>query len=117
MNYQIYMQSKQWRAKALFIKILACIWRCSFLPLIFGDAHHVKYDNLTNELYLRDIVIVGPIVHILIIHGFLSGCRRPGQQENYPNTLQSMVHFFYRLPLVGGLFLAGTANILIQVMK
>ncbi|ETR71251.1 MAG: hypothetical protein OMM_08244 [Candidatus Magnetoglobus multicellularis str. Araruama] len=118
MNYHIYIQSSQWRNKALFMKVLACIWRFSLLPLVFGDAHHIKYNNITKEIYLRDIVIIGPFVHSLVVHGILSGFKRPSQQKNYPNSLQSIVHFFYRLPFMGGLCMAGAANLIIQgVMK
>ena len=116
MNYHVYLQSRQWREKAGFIKFLACIWRLSPLPFLFGDAHHVKYKNLTKEIYLRDIIVVSPVIHILLIHGILSGFKRPGQQRRYPNVFQSMIHWLYRLPCIGGICIAVTVKLFIQYM-
>jgi hypothetical protein len=112
-----YYKSNKWRGIASFSKVLACIWRVSPLPLIFGDAHHVKYTNFTKELYLRDIIIVGPIVHMLVIHGILSGFKRPSEQIKYPNKAQSMIHWFYRLPLIGGACIAGFFRLVVEVFK
>jgi hypothetical protein len=44
--------------------------------------------------------VVCPFVHNLILHGLLSGFRRPSQQKNYPNTAQRLAHFWCCQPVM-----------------
>jgi len=104
MNYAQYIRSNEWAYKAMKFKIMACFWRLSLLPL-FGHAHHIHYRNLGNEKYLRDIIIVGPFMHMTIIHGLLSLWQRPSEQQDFPNILQDLVHVVYQIPAISGVCL------------
>jgi len=102
MSYYSYMTSSEWRFKAGFMKLVACLYRLSPLPL-FGQAHHTHYRNIYHEVYLRDIIVVGYFVHMLILHGILSGFKSAGEQGyNYPNKAQRIVHVIYMIPGLGG---------------
>jgi len=105
-EYHSYIKSDQWKDKATAIKLMACIWRLSPLPLLFGNVHHVTYKNIGYERYLRDTIVISPITHMFIIHGVLSLFKRPGQQETYPNKGQKIFHMIYKLPGIGGLTIA-----------
>ena len=101
MSYYSYIKSNKWKSKAKFFKLLACLYRLSPFPLI-GYAHHTNYNNLYRETYLKDIIIVGDLSHFLIIHGILSGFKRPGEQDYYPNRAQKIFHIIYKVPFIGG---------------
>ena len=52
----------------------------------------MNYDNLGDEQLWVDVIVVCPFVHNFILHGLLSGFRRPSQQRNYPNKAQQLAH-------------------------
>lgn len=123
MNYQTYITSPEWRDKHKgFLK--RSHYRCSFslLPIgkkikgrYFGYAiHHMNYLNLGNEQLWVDVVALHPFIHRWIIHGILSGFKRPSQQKNYPNWLQRSAHFWCCQPplLRGALVIALLVNLL-----
>jgi hypothetical protein len=116
MNYSQYIISTEWRSKHKdFLK--SSHYRCAFFPWVkVGrkaryNVHHMSYKNLGNERLWVDVVCLSPFAHSFIIHGILSGFRRPSQQKNYPNTAQRLVHAWCCLPV----FLRGLLMILIMV--
>jgi hypothetical protein len=65
----------------------------------------MNYENLGDETLWVDVIVVCPFVHNFILHGILSGFRRPSQQKNYPNKAQQLAHFWCCQPvLFRGLF-------------
>jgi hypothetical protein len=108
LKYSEYIVSPHWREKhALFLKKGG--YRCSFMPwLKIGKGkryacHHtgLGYQNLGQEFYGRDVLIMHPKVHMWFIHGILSGFKSASRQRSpYPNTGQKLVHAFCRLPVV-----------------
>lgn len=109
MDYRTYITSSEWRGKHKgFLK--RSHHRCSFslLPIgktikgkYFGYAiHHMNYDNLGDEQLWIDVIALHPFIHRWIIHGLLSGFKRPSQQKNYPNTAQRLAHFWCCQPVI-----------------
>jgi hypothetical protein len=97
MNYREYITSPEWRDKHKdFLK--RSHYRCAFFPFIkVGkkaryNVHHMNYENLGDEELWVDVICLCPFAHSFIIHGILSGFRRPSQQKNYPNAAQKMAH-------------------------
>jgi hypothetical protein len=95
MNYRTYITSPEWRGKHKeFLK--RSRYRCSFFPFIVAgkkaryNIHHMNYDNLGDEELWVDVIVVCPFVHNFILHGLLSGFRRPSQQKCYPNAAQRL---------------------------
>lgn len=107
-NYREYITSAEWRDKHKgFLK--RSRYRCafSFLPVgktikgkYFGYAiHHMNYENLSSEQLWIDVIALHPLIHRWIIHGILSGFKRPSQQKNYPNAAQRLAHFWCCQPV------------------
>jgi hypothetical protein len=103
-NYREYITSSEWRDKhKQFLK--RSHYRCAFFPWIrVGkgkryNVHHMNYKNLGDEQLWVDVICLCPFVHNFIIHGLLSGFRRPSQQKNYPNPAQRLAHFWCCLPV------------------
>jgi hypothetical protein len=97
MNYREYIVSSEWRDKHKeFLR--RSHYRCSFFPIIKCgkkaryNVHHMNYDNLGDETLWVDVIVVCPFIHNFIIHGLLSGFKRPSQQKNYPNAAQRLAH-------------------------
>lgn len=118
MNYQSYIVSPEWRGKHKeFLR--RSRYRCSFFPFIkVGrkhryNCHHMNYENLGNERLWVDVIVVCPFVHQFIIHGLLSGFKRPSQQKIYPNTAQKIAHFWCCQPVMvrGALAIALLVNL------
>lgn len=118
MNYQSYIVSPEWRGKHKeFLR--RSRYRCSFFPFIkVGrkhryNCHHMNYENLGNERLWVDVIVVCPFVHQFIIHGLLSGFKRPSQQKIYPNTAQKITHFWCCQPVMvrGALAIALLVNL------
>jgi hypothetical protein len=104
-NYRQYITSPEWRNK--HSEFLKCSrYRCAFFPFIkVGkkaryNVHHMNYENLGNETLWVDVIVVCPFVHNFIIHGLLSGFRRPSQQKSYPNKAQQLAHFWCCQPVM-----------------
>ena len=109
MNYRTYITSSEWRDKHKeFLK--RSHHRCSFTLLPAGktikgkyfgyNCHHMNYENLGDETLWVDVIVVCPFVHNFILHGLLSGFRRPSQQKNYPNAAQRLAHFWCCQPVI-----------------
>ena len=102
-KYREYLTSKDWygKHKAWLQK---AEYRCAFFPWIkVGrgnkyNCHHTNYQQLGEEVYWRDILVLSPFAHKHIIHGLLSGYKRPSQQKVYPNKAQRVAHLWCRLP-------------------
>lgn len=104
MNYQSYIVSPEWRGKHKdFLK--RSRYRCSFFPFVKCgkkaryNVHHMNYENLGDERLWVDVIVVCPFTHRFIIHGLLSGFKRPSQQKNYPNKAQQLAHFWCCTPM------------------
>jgi hypothetical protein len=104
MNYAKYIVSSEWRDKHKdFLK--RSHYRCAFFPWVrVGrgkryNCHHMNYENLGDEQLWVDVICLCPFVHKFIIHGLLSGFRRPSQQKNYPNAAQRLAHFWCCQPV------------------
>lgn len=119
MNYSSYIVSSEWRDKhKSFLK--RSHYRCSFFPFIKCgkkaryNVHHMNYENLGNEQLWVDVIVVCPFVHNFILHGLLSGFRRPSQQKTYPNKAQQLAHFWCCQPVLlrGALAVAILLNLM-----
>jgi hypothetical protein len=103
LNYREYIKSPEWRGKHKgWLK--ASNYRCSMFPwLQVGkgkpyNCHHMIY-NLGEEKLWEHVIVVHPFVHKHIIHGILSGYKRPSQQKGgYPNNLQKLAHLWCCTP-------------------
>jgi hypothetical protein len=60
----------------------------------------MNYENLGDERLWVDVIVVCPFVHNFILHGLLSGFKRPSQQKNYPNKAQQLAHFWCCQPVL-----------------
>ena len=99
MNYNDYLNSSHWHNKTKAWRTIA-FGRCAMFPFIRGyHCHHVSYKNFGNEKYKRDIVVLSPFAHKFIIHGVLSGFKRPNEQKKYPNIFQRIAHLWCQIPL------------------
>ena len=117
-NYREYITSFQWRDKHKeFLK--RSHYRCAFFPWVKCgkgyryNVHHCNYENLGSERLWVDVIVVCPFVHNFILHGLLSGFRRPSQQKNYPNTAQRLAHGWCCQPVMvrGALVVTFVANL------
>jgi hypothetical protein len=102
-NYRDYITSPEWRSKHKdFLK--RSRYRCSFLPLLSVkkryNCHHMNYENLGDEELWRDVIVLHPFIHKWIIHGILSGFKRPSQQKSYPNLAQQAAHAWCCTPVL-----------------
>jgi hypothetical protein len=119
-DYRGYITSSEWRDKHKdFLK--RSHYRCSFFPFIKCgkkaryNVHHMNYDNLGDETLWVDVIVVCPFVHNFILHGLLSGFKRPSQQRNYPNKAQQLAHFWCCQPvLIRGVL---TVLLLVNLVK
>jgi hypothetical protein len=103
MNYKTYIVSPEWRSKHKgWLK--RAKYRCAFLPFLSlkkrYNCHHMNYENLGNEQLWVDVICVHPWVHKWILHGILSGFKRPSRQKNYPNIAQRLAHAWCCLPVL-----------------
>ena len=105
MDYRNYITSTEWRSKHKeFLK--ASHYRCAFFPWVkVGkkrryNVHHMNDENLGSERLWVDVICVCPFAHGFIIHGLLSGFKRPSQQRSYPNAAQRLAHFWCCIPVV-----------------
>jgi hypothetical protein len=120
MNYRSYITSTEWRSKHKdFLK--SSHYRCAFFPWVkVGkkhryNVHHMNYRNLRNERLWVDVICLSPFAHSFIVHGILSGFRRPSQQKNYPNIVQRLAHMWCCLPVIlrGALIIVIVVNLVI----
>ena len=102
-NYKHYIISTEWRSKHKdFLK--TSHYRCALFPWVkVGkkhryNVHHMNYKNLGSERLWVDVICLCPFAHSFIIHGLLSGFKRPSQQKHYPNTAQRLAHAWCCLP-------------------
>jgi len=99
--YHQYIKSKEWQSKHEgFLE--AAHYQCAAMPWVKLKryrCHHVSYENLGSEEYWRDVVCLSPFVHDVVIHKWLSGGKRPKDQDVYPNTAQQHFHTWCRLPV------------------
>jgi hypothetical protein len=116
-DYRNYITSPEWRSKHKpFLK--RSHYRCALLPFLSlkkrYNCHHMNYQNLGDEQLWVDVVCVHPWVHKWILHGILSGFKRPSQQRSYPNTAQRLAHVWCCLPVLlrGVLAIALVVNVL-----
>jgi hypothetical protein len=125
-DYRGYITSPEWREKHKeFLK--RSHYRCSFSLLPIGKKikgkyhgyamHHMNYENLGDERLWIDVIALHPFIHRWVLHGILSGFKRPSQQKKYPNTAQQIFHFWCCQPpiLRNALLLIGVLNVLIQL--
>lgn len=114
-NYRTYIRSREWYGKHKQW-LRATGYSCALFPWVrIGQGrpyriHHLHYANLGNERLGRDVIPLCPFAHDRIVHGILSGFKSAGQQRNYPNLSQRLVHawcrqrlWFKRVILIGGL--------------
>ena len=105
MDYRSYITSNEWRSKHKYF-LKSSHYRCAFFPWVkVGrkaryNVHHMNYKNLGNERLWVDVVCLCPFVHSFIIHGLLSGFKRPSQQRSYPNTAQRLAHLWCCMPVL-----------------
>lgn len=64
------------------------------------DVHHTNYKRVGDERYWFDVLPLSRFAHRQIMHGILSGFKRPRQQKYYPNFFQSLAHHWCRLMLL-----------------
>lgn len=105
LNYRSYIISSEWQSKHKdFLK--RSHYRCAMFPWVrIGkrnryNCHHMNYQNKGSERLWVDVICLCPFAHSFIIHGILSGFRRPSQQKNYPNTAQRLAHFWCCQPVL-----------------
>jgi hypothetical protein len=105
MDYRSYITSTEWRSKHKdFLK--DSHYRCAFFPWVkVGkkhryNVHHMNYENLGSERLWVDVICLCPFAHSFIIHGLLSGFRRPSQQRTYPNMVQRLAHCWCCIPVL-----------------
>jgi hypothetical protein len=62
---------------------------------------------------MEDVIVVCPFAHKFILHGILSGFKRPSQQKSYPNTAQRLAHYWCCQPVMirGALAIALLINL------
>ncbi len=120
-DYKLYITSQEWRYKhKTFLK--RSRYRCAFLPFLSlkkrYNCHHMNYENLGDEQLWIDVICVHPWIHKWILHGILSGFKRPSQQKNYPNLLQKTAHFWCCQPVMvrGVLVVAILVNFLKSIL-
>ncbi|MBD2076297.1 general secretion pathway protein GspF [Phormidium sp. FACHB-592] len=103
-DYHQYINSEEWRSKHPGF-LAAANYQCSAFPWCkvgkgaHYRCHHVSYANLGNEKYWWDVLCLSPFAHKHIVHGILSGYKRPSEQDYYPNRSQSLFHSYCRLPV------------------
>lgn len=105
MNYYSYIRSRSWLSRhPSWLK--RSKYRCAMFPWVkvgkghSYHCHHMSYKNLGYEKLYRDVIVLSPFAHNLIIHGILSLGQKPSQQSHYPNLLQRIAHFWCCLPIL-----------------
>lgn len=103
MKYSEYITSSEWRGKHKeFLRRSG--YRCSMFTWVKCgkggryNCHHTNYNHIGEEKLWRDVIVLCPFAHTFIIHGILSGFRRPSQQAIYPNRWQRLAHAYCRIP-------------------
>ena len=105
MDYRNYITSNEWRSKHKDF-LQGSRHRCALFPWVkVGkkhryNVHHMNYKNLGSERLWVDVICLSPFAHSFIIHGLLSGFKRPSQQKTYPNTAQRLAHFWCCQPVI-----------------
>ncbi len=107
-RYREYLYSKEWQNNHR-VWLKKANHRCCILPwLKLGQVkgkyhpysiHHTNYENLGSEKFGHDVLPVSRFTHRFIIHGVLSGFKRPSEQKIYPNLPQRIAHNWGRLVL------------------
>lgn len=117
--YKDYIVSSEWRSRhPAFLR--QSHYRCALLPWVkVGkghkyNCHHMNYRHLGDEQLWRDVVVLCPFAHSFIIHGILSGFKRPKEQRSYPNAAQKVAHFWCTMPVAlrASLILLALVNVL-----
>lgn len=102
MNYREYIISKEWRQKHK-AWLVRSHYRCSMFPWLSlkkaYNIHHMNYRNLGQEKLYRDVIPLSKFAHSFVIHGILSGFKRPSQQTKYPNKAQQIAHAWCCVPV------------------
>jgi hypothetical protein len=102
-KYNDYIVSKEWRSKHKEW-LVRSQYRCSMFPWInikkHYNIHHMNYSNLGNEKLYQDVIPLSHFAHRVIIHGILSGFKRPRKQKKYPNSYQQLAHCWCCIPIV-----------------
>ncbi len=104
-DYYLYIQSPEWKAKGKVFKKKVGD-RCQAFPWIklkTYAVHHCTYNNLGSEKWNIDCVVLSKSAHA-IVHSWLAGSVYPigvSEQEKkgskYPNLAQRMFHFYARV--------------------
>lgn len=105
-NYHEYIKSDAWRGR--HSKWLKSFGYCAALPwLVLGknpdgtyrayNMHHTHYKTLGRERLWLDVVPLSIFAHDKIVHGILSGYKKPSEQKHYPNLPQQLFHAWCRL--------------------
>jgi len=77
--------------------------RCSMFPFLKGVYfHHIHYENFGDENLWDDVILLSRFAHYDLIHGLLSGWKKPKDQNNYDgyryeNIFQRLAHGWCRL--------------------
>ena len=65
-RYNTYIKSPLWYSRSASYKALTC-GRCSILPILKANvSHHLTYNNLESEKYIRDCIPLSHFVHEFI---------------------------------------------------
>lgn len=70
-EYDEYMNSAEWHRKSRFFQNVLQNRDCVFPLLPSQDAHHLTYQNLEHEAFLRDAVPLNKTFHLKFLHPFM----------------------------------------------
>jgi len=105
-NYNEYIKSDAWRGR--HPKWLKSFGYCAALPWLILDRnpdgaycsynmHHTHYKTLGRDRLWLDVIPLSIFAHDKIVHGLLSGYKKPSEQKRYPNIFQRIFHAWCRL--------------------
>lgn len=110
MQYNGYIHSPQWRNQhALWLqksghRCALFFWvRCGKVDGKYHryEVHHLNrkaYQRQGREVYGRDVIVLCPFAHKVIIHRLLGGADRVRNQRNFPNSAQQLAYIWCCLP-------------------
>jgi hypothetical protein len=84
------------------LQFFCCLFDCHFELICHCYTYPVAFFNLVHlhrklvlgdERLWVDVIVVCPFVHNFILHGLLSGFRRPSQQKSTPTKYSSWLTF------------------------